>query len=75
MKLEFSENDYGTDITLKPETPAEVAQLFRMTRNAKAGKADIFLSFSSSDVYANVRLNKKAKNNHVNYVNQRTIQK
>jgi hypothetical protein len=48
MKISFNESKYGAEITFTPETPAEVAQLARMTRNAKAEKPSISLYLTDS---------------------------
>lgn len=48
MKLEYEENDYGLWITLKPETPDEVAQLARYALNAKLEAPEVYLSFYKS---------------------------
>jgi len=49
MKIQFTETRYYSVFELEPETPEEVAQLFRMTNNSKAEKPEIYLSFGNDD--------------------------
>lgn len=58
MKLTFTENDYETSINLTPETPGDVAQLIRMTKNSKAVKPELYLSFSSNEPWAVISIKK-----------------
>jgi hypothetical protein len=58
MKLEYSENRWGLSIFLHPETPAEMAQLARVAKNAKAEKPLIYLNFSTSEHYLSLNINK-----------------
>lgn len=46
MKFEFTEREWGIELTMIPETLKEVSQLSRYARNASAKKPDIYLSFS-----------------------------
>jgi len=43
MKVEFFENEYGSDYQLVPETPEEVAKLVRISMNSKKEKPEISL--------------------------------
>lgn len=45
MKIDYQEYEDGVSIELIPDTPEEVAQLFRFVNNAKKVKPDISLSF------------------------------
>lgn len=61
MKIVFTENQYNSWFTLEPETPAEVAQLYRMANNSKVEKPQIILFFGGNDrekVYCNVTIKK-----------------
>ena len=46
MKVEFEENDYGTFLTLVPETLEEMAGLLRAAKNTSSQKPDVYFSFS-----------------------------
>lgn len=61
MKFQFTETEEWTSVDLIPETPHEVASLFRMVHNSKRDKPELYLSFGSkegSDVSANIFLKK-----------------
>lgn len=61
MKIKFNESDHSISITMEPETTQEFSQLLRFTRNAKAQKPSIFISFSN-EPYCNIHMRKIAKN-------------
>ena len=68
MKIEYFEGQYGLQVDMKPETPAEVAQLLRLTKNAKAIKPEIKLYFESDTPSATIWLRKvqpKAQKNSI----------
>lgn len=46
MKLEFWESEYGSEITLKPETTKEMSELLRMANNSKREPAQIVVCFA-----------------------------
>lgn len=46
MKIEFWEGAYGAEITLTPETPAEVASIARLANNASSEPPVIRFYFS-----------------------------
>ncbi len=50
MKIELDQWAEGASIKLRPETPEEVSQLFRLINNVKKEPASFYLSFSSSPV-------------------------
>lgn len=58
MKIEWLEDEYGCNIDLTPETPAEVAALLRMTKNAKAVKPDISFYFEGDKISTSIWLKK-----------------
>jgi hypothetical protein len=58
MKIEFNEYGNGASVCLTPETPKEVAQLFRITNNMKKEPAHISLSMSSNEPYCLIHLDK-----------------
>lgn len=71
MKFKFEENNYGMSVTLIPETPLEVAKLFRFTNNAKQEKPDVFLSFAGDEPYLHVSMRKIADRKRCNSVSPR----
>lgn len=70
MKLLFDENDYGTFITLQPETMEEVSQLFRMAKNSKKQPADIYMRFDGKQPEAHVAFYKVKKEKQINSVSK-----
>ncbi len=71
MRIEFDENKFGANFTIHPETPAEVAQLLRLSRNAKAEKPDIYFSFSNDAPYCNIWMKKVKENVQRNSINNK----
>ncbi len=69
MKIEFRESENFGEFNLIPETPAEVAQLFRLSKNAVAEKPGIFLSFSSNTPWCVISLRKRKASKQVTSVN------
>lgn len=69
MKIEFTESEYWSDFNLTPETPAEVAMLYRMVNNSKAEKPEMYLSFGKDEkvtISCNVSIKKlKPESNKV----------
>jgi hypothetical protein len=64
MKFEFRENKWNTNIELTPETPEEVAKLFKLTKNSKAVKPNIHLTFYDA-VYCNISFPKIKEFNQI----------
>jgi hypothetical protein len=67
MKISFNENDHHTGFALEPETPAEVAMLYRLVQNSKAEKPELYLSFGSDQkcsVWAHVSIKKIKKDSN-----------
>lgn len=58
MKVEISESEWELYINIKPETVEELAQLFRATKNAKAEKPHMVLSFNRSEPYCGISIRK-----------------
>lgn len=58
MKLQFFDNEFGSEIHMVPETVEEVAALFRMTNNSLAVKPDIQLYLSGKEPSCMVWLRK-----------------
>jgi hypothetical protein len=48
MKIQFFESEYGTGITLVPETVEEMSQFARSANNTKMDKPSVRLYFGSS---------------------------
>lgn len=71
MKVEVMENDYGLGIEITPETPEEVAQLFRFTNNAKAEKPSVSLYFSSKSPLCSIWLRKINKDKQRNAISNK----
>jgi len=71
MKIEFFENMFGASFSLTPETPAEVAQVLRFTRNAKAEKPDVKVYFSSDQPTCNIWMRKVQEKSQVNSISNR----
>ena len=68
MKIEYFEGQYGLQIDMKPETPAEMAQLIRLTNNAKAIKPEIRTYFDGDAPATTIWLQKiqpKAQKNSI----------
>lgn len=57
MKIEFQEGQYGSNITLTPETPQEVAKLARVAKSSKKQTPSMHFSFSG-DPYLNIHFKK-----------------
>lgn len=70
MMIEMFNRDWGTEFVITPETPVEVAELFRLTNNAKSEKPDMFLSFNGKP-YVSITMNKVAEKVRVNSVRPR----
>jgi hypothetical protein len=45
MKIEFDDSEYGTGITLTPETLEEASLLMRLAANTKKETPEIYLSY------------------------------
>lgn len=61
MKITFIENNHASWFEMQPETAKEVAQLFRMVKNTKSEKPELYLTFGSNpneDVSCNVLMRK-----------------
>ena len=71
MRFEHHENKWGMSITMHPETPKEVAELLRISKNAKAEKPDIYFSFSTDDPYCNIHISKVKEGVQVNSINNK----
>lgn len=71
MKFDFIENVYGCDIIMTPETPMEVAQLARISLNAKHENVNIHMSFSQQPTcYLNISKISSAR--QINSISNRT---
>ncbi len=68
MITKIKESDYGLDLMITPETPAEVAQLLRFSNNAKKQAARVCFSFHSDDPYCNISLRKISKKQQQNSI-------
>lgn len=64
MKITFYENDRSAGFNLYPETPEDVAQLLRITNNAKQQPPSITFYFGSS-CNANIHLDKVEPQNQI----------
>jgi len=73
MKVEFSESEYGANITLTPESIFEVAQLVRFSKNARKEKPDIYMSFSSHEPvpYCSIWMSKVKPSVQVNSISNK----
>ena len=58
MKITYLEGTYGLDITMTPETPQEMAELLRYTKNAKAIKPEVRLYFNNNTPSCSIWLKK-----------------
>lgn len=67
MKLEFTENDYGADITLLPETVDEFAKLARLAKNASSQKPSVYLSFRNTP-HCYIRIHKRKPSVQINSI-------
>lgn len=68
MKTTITENQYGLEINLQPETLQEVSQLARFAKNGKAEKPSVYLSFSGNNPYMSVwmrKINTKKQDNSI----------
>lgn len=64
MIIRFHENDYNSWFDIEPETPQETAQLYRMVRNSKAQKPEMYMSFGAdekSKIWCTVTIKKLSK--------------
>ncbi len=68
MKYEFWEGDHGTDMKLTPETPAEVAQLLRVTKNSKRVPIELTMWFENNNPHMNVWIGKIEKTKQSNTI-------
>jgi hypothetical protein len=68
MKVEFEENNYGTFLTLIPETVEEMAGLLRAAKNTSCQKPDVYFSFSR-DPNLSVSLYKRKLSAQVTSIN------
>jgi hypothetical protein len=71
MKMTFFENENGMSIDMIPETPEEVAMLFRVTNNARAEKPSISLYLSGKEPSCSIWLRKISKEKQINNVSNR----
>ncbi len=71
MKIIFQETASSGEFELIPETPAEVATLFRFARNAAAKKPSIYLTFSSNEPSCYVSIEKRKRSVQVNSINNK----
>lgn len=71
MKIQFFENKHGIDISLSPETPAEMAQLARYAKNAKKEAPVVDLYFSSDHPNMSIWLKKVDEKKQSNTLNNR----
>lgn len=60
MKTEINEEKYGLNITITPETVAEMASLLRFSINANSDKPEVYMSFRNNP-YCNIWLKKRAE--------------
>ena len=68
MKTTIFENQNGMEVSIQPETPAEVAMLARFTLNAKKESPDVFLELSNDNPRCSIwmrKVNKKSQNNYL----------
>jgi hypothetical protein len=71
MIISYNENKWGMDINMTPETPKEVAELLRISKNAKAEKPTIYFSFSDDKPTCYISLNKVKENVQINSINNK----
>jgi hypothetical protein len=62
MKLEYWESENGLQIDLTPETPKEVAELFRFANNTRAEKPSVSMYFASDNPKCAIWLRKLSPN-------------
>jgi protein associated with RNAse G/E len=60
MKVEFTENDYGIDINLYPETVIEASQLLRYSLNAKKEKPSHSLNLQNMRLHLWLKKTKRS---------------
>lgn len=58
MKIEYRESEHGLQIELVPETPKEVAELFRFAKNVKAEKPCVSMYFASDSPRCSIWMKK-----------------
>lgn len=68
MKLEYFESQHGLQISMVPETPKEVAELARISLNAKAVKPEIYLNFSNETPSCNIWIKKLSPEKQTNSI-------
>lgn len=71
MKIEFWEGAYGAEITLTPETPAEVAKIARLANNVSSQPADVRFYFSDDVPTGSVFIKKVKESVQKNSIGRR----
>lgn len=69
MKVTFSENTWGIDLTLEPETVEETTELLRYAFNAKKAKGYISFSFGET-AQLDITLPKVSESRQRNYIDK-----
>jgi len=70
MITKISENEFGLDITMQPESVEEYLMLLRYAKNAKSEKPSVHLSFANHP-YCYINLRKTKPTVQSNYISSK----